>query len=171
MSALATYILVALMAWCPPHEHDFTRVDVAETVARYSQIADDIALVAEESPLFAGDDGPLRTAVLLASVASFESGNLRADIDSCEASGDGGKAWSLWQLHRPKERICGSRRDAARAAVDMLRASMSACRALTQAERLAVFASGRCSSGRRESRNRWDRAASWLRDHRFEAST
>lgn len=162
---LANYVLAAMLSWYPVATHDYTHVSEHDTLERYISIADDIVVTATETPLFAGDDGVLKTAMLSASVAGFESGGFRAEVDDCELAGDAGAAWSLWQLHRPKEVICGTRRNAARMALAMMADSLKWCASLPQMERLAIYTSGSCGRGRAESRHRWERAARWLAAH------
>lgn len=100
---LTSYLLAAMTTWMPVHEH--ARGETAEaTQARYAQIAEDVAEVAldpDEQPLFEGEDGRVKTALLLLAVAYHES-SFRAEIDAGRCKPfecDHGRAFSMWQLH------------------------------------------------------------------------
>jgi hypothetical protein len=103
LKALTGYLLAAMMAWMPVRNH--ARIEAADvTEARYEQIATDIAQIAldpDEAPLFPGEDGRVKTGLLLLSVAFHESG-FRGDVDAGKCKPyecDHGKAFSMWQLH------------------------------------------------------------------------
>lgn len=104
---LSAYLLTAMLAWAPG-EH---RGDASATamVARYQSIADDVANISlepTEPPLYAGDNGRARTALILLELAWWESGFLRrVDVGKClRDECDYGAAFSLWQL-QPKNGI------------------------------------------------------------------
>lgn len=103
LKALTNYLLAAMTAWMPITSHAHSEAPEV-TEARYEQIAADIAEVAldpDEAPLFAGEDGRVKTALLLLSVAYHES-RFRGDVDAGRCKPyecDHGKAFSLWQLH------------------------------------------------------------------------
>jgi hypothetical protein len=110
---LAAYIAAAMLSWSPAREHvpDLP----ADTEARYALIAGDIAAVAEderEAPLPVGDRSRAQSALVLASVAFFESRFWTwVDDGSCNsrtwraahhadaAVCDGSHAFSMWQIH------------------------------------------------------------------------
>src|SRR5262249_4293140 len=97
IATLSAYILSAMIAWMPLKVHHREAEDEAR--ARYQAIAQDIAAVAldeNEPPLFAGEDGRTQTALLVASIASFES-HFRADVDAGKARGDNGISWCVMQ--------------------------------------------------------------------------
>jgi hypothetical protein len=100
---LTTYLLTAMLAWVPAKAHQ-ARETADATQARYASIASDVAIVASdpaEPPLFQGSDGRVRTALLLLSVAYWESA-FRPDVDGgrCKPPEcDNGHAFTLWQLH------------------------------------------------------------------------
>ncbi len=167
MNALAQYLYAAMVAWAPPSTHLYAEA-AAVTEARYLAIASDVASVAlepSEAPLFAGDDGRVRTAVLLLSVASLESGGFRADVAFCRTLGDHGRAAGMYQSHRSRDRVCSSTREATRVALEQIRESFVACEANEPAVWLAAYSSGSCSRGWVQARNRWDRAADYMRTH------
>lgn len=143
---LALYVLAAMLAWTRPHAQPKN----AEDGAWLSSIADDIASVSlQEPPLFSSDASRARTALLLASVARYESnfapwvdtglcndrlwrrgdgGGLTRRWGDC----DGGHAFSLWQIHAGAlgQTMIGDRRVAIREAITRLRVSLDAGKGL-----------------------------------------
>lgn len=169
MTPLALYLVSAMSFWCPREDHLFREAS-AITEARYDDIASTIADVAtdrEQAPVFEGPDGRERTAILLASIAGFESGCFRDDVHFCArtGSGDGGHAWGLYQSHLSRARVCWSLRSATVVALEQVRESFAACSNERPAWRLSVYASGSCAAGHREAENRYKRAATWWRGH------
>ena len=174
VAALATYLVVAMTAWVPPAQHVEGRDKALE---RYESIAKDIATVAMDEandPLFAGGDGRQKTALLMASIASFES-YYRADVDSGKARGDNGKSWCLMQIQVGTgktaegwsgEELIASRNKCLTAGLNKLRVSMAFCRALPLRFRLAGYTHGKCIEDPK-SETRMGRATRWLSDHPF----
>jgi len=103
IKVLTSYLLAAMTSWMPVHEHAHGEAPEA-TQARYAAIAQDVAEIAldpDEQPLFEGEDGRVKTALLLLAVAFHES-NYRGEIDAGRCKPyecDHGKAFSIWQLH------------------------------------------------------------------------
>lgn len=150
--------------------------------ADFDRIAEANARISNESPLFAGDDGPLKTAALIASVEWFES---RFTIDAAGdcpektrwgtcAPGSTPVSFGLGQLHRSNFAMLGVTREAITSDVDvatkaihtMLRKSFAVCHARPVDERLAWYAGGgpTCpdnADATRKSVHRW-RKAVWL---------
>src|ERR1700733_1517308 len=92
LELVTTWLVGAMLAWVPP-QHDTDRV-------RYESIAKDlvsIAFDANETPVFTGDNAREKTALLMASIASFESG-YRADVDDGRTTGDHGRSYCLMQV-------------------------------------------------------------------------
>lgn len=120
----------------------------------YPETAQGIADAVEESePLFAGDDGRMRTAALLVSLAYFES------TFKPSAVGDRGSSLGLFQTSRHWVRMSADEylRDAkeqAKTALALVRESFSACAARPLDARLAWYASGSCSRGGAASTHR-----------------
>lgn len=126
-SQLVTYILAAMTSWVPlrnqydrAHDgkwlHDDHGLYVQESEdkarSRYEQTAREIVSVAYDelnAPLFKGEDGRLKTALVLASIASFEGGYHEwvenGDCNTPEWKKnhphecDGGIAFTNWQIH------------------------------------------------------------------------
>ena len=152
VSPLAAYVLTAMTAWVPIEEHAWVeRREV--TVARYADIAETIANVTvEEEPVFGGelDAARARTALLLASIASYES-HFAARVDDCRVSLGG--ALGLWQTVAPRAKVCSDRASAARVALSMVRQSFDVCAGYEELDRLGFYTDGAC--GRDRGRSRW----------------
>ena len=104
INPLASWLLDAELAWCPLSRHATRDKSEADTLSRYRDIAADVARVAgdpNEPPMYTGDGGRARTALVLLSLAFWESG-FRGDVDSgtCKPPEcDDGAATGLLQLH------------------------------------------------------------------------
>ena len=114
MQSLIQYIFAAMIAWTPLQSLTSYGETVDQVRARYLAIASDIATGAmspDEPPLFSGPSGRARTALLLASIGSFEGGWQRfVEEGDCNKDGfhadrrgncDGGHAFTSWQIHVP----------------------------------------------------------------------
>ncbi len=182
MHALMTYILSAMMAWAPVAGHDYyaSREDTTE---RYEAIAHDLAEVAldpEEPPLFGGPQGRAQTALLMTSIAFFESGGFRRDVDlgfGPRSKGDSGKSWCLMQINvgdgKTAERWTGrdlveDRRKCFRAGLGRIRQSFALCHALPLVDRLSGYTKGRCEAADDASRRRLTRAMDFWEEHPFD---
>jgi hypothetical protein len=104
LEALTVYLLHAMVTWIP-----LDRQPEAPwvAVARYESIARDIARVClrdDEPPMFKGTDGIARSALVLTSVGTFESG-LAKEVE-LRCLEDPGRCWfySLWQMN-PEEGV------------------------------------------------------------------
>ena len=137
----------------------------------YATTANAIAKAAEAEPLFAGEDGPARTAALLVAVAKFES-NFKPG-----ALGDKSTSVGLWQINQSnfaglgitKAELLADRDLEVRAALSMMRASFKVCAARKAEDWLGHFASGgaTCTNvgGLIASRHRVGLAIRLFRDH------
>jgi len=182
--ALVAYLLPAMFSWVPVSNHAYyEKEDV--TKARYESIATDIAGVAlVEKPLYVGDLGQVKTALLMASIASFES-NFTAQVDDGRRRGDHGTAFCIMQVrpgwgiflndsgydfavHRPKdwrdanqdiifkgEDLLKDRQKCLTVAVHMLRQ-----------DGISGY-TGEGNTAGRVSTSRLNRAKSWLANHPF----
>lgn len=170
-SALSAYLLSIFVATAPLGR---TRPALAaespdEARARYTEIADAIAETVNESPpLFKGEKGRVRTALVMASVAYLESG-LRKDVDLGLKKGFAGDC-GLWQFNLGGGRtaegwdckeLTSDRRKAARAALRMMNRSFNACAKYGPDALLRAFASGTCERGVHESKVRLELARRW----------
>jgi hypothetical protein len=158
---LASWVLAAMMTWVPLQQSD------AE-LARYDAMAHDFAAVAldsSEEPPFSGDLGRAKTALLMASIASFESG-YRADVDDGRTTGDHGHSYCIMQVQvigKTREGWTGQdltsdRKKCIRVALRHIRESFRWCQASAQEDRLAGYTVGSCKPNERFSRDRMLRA-------------
>jgi hypothetical protein len=172
--ALAAYVLSAMTAWVAPKTHPEGE---AAAVVRYTQIADDIAAVAldpKEKPAFEGDDGRIKTALLLASIASLESG-YRADIDQGRTRGDHGVSWCLVQVQVwgttaegwTGRDLVADRTKCLKAGLHRIHTSFAMCAGWPIENRLSGYTIGTCKK-EWTSRTRTHRALAWLHDHPVE---
>ncbi len=175
MESLVSYLVAAMLAWVPLHAHAplESRDHVIE---RYGSIARDAATVAldeNESSLFDGQVGRSETALLLLSVASYES-NFSARVDDGTRRGDHGRSYCLMQIRVGQgatregwsgKQLIEDRKRCFRAALHILHASFSACHSLAVDDRLSAYASGHCFAAARVSRSRVVRARAWWEAH------
>ncbi len=170
MNELATYLMTAMISWSPLSNHAYHEAK-SITEARYAQIASEVADASfEEEPLFAGPDGRAKTAEYMLSIASYESGGFREDVQFCTLAGDGNKAFGLFQSHGNKDAICYSLRAAYHVALEQARESLRACRALPLYEQLSGYTAGDCVHGRHASKIRSGRAFRYWAEHPFVAT-
>ncbi|MDP8999184.1 MAG: hypothetical protein M3O46_03635 [Myxococcota bacterium] len=175
MESLASYLVVAMLAWVPVQAH--APLESSDHVmARYESIALDAASVAlddNETPLFDGPDARTETALLMLAVASFESSFSRR-VDEGTRRGDHGYSYCLMQIHIGPgatregwngQQLIEDRKRCFRAALHILQASFTACRKLPVEDRLSAYASGHCFADARISRSRLGRARSWWQAH------
>jgi hypothetical protein len=143
---IITWLVAAMFAWTPAREPDR---------ARYTEIARDLAAVVydpAEAPLYDGDDGRAKTALLLASIAAHES-TFRKDVEDGRARGDGGTSWCFMQLHIGSgktlegwsgEDVTSDRQLCFRAGLHIARESFRMCKGFPADEMLSAYASGQC---------------------------
>ncbi len=175
MHSLVTYLVAAMLAWVPMRAH--APLESAEDgLARYESIATDAATVAmdeNEEALFGGPAGRSETALLMLSIASYESSFRRA-VDDGTQLGDHGHSYCLMQIRvgggETREgwtgkQLVDDRTRCFRAALHILHASFHACRKLVVEDRLSAYASGRCFANASVSRSRIWRARSWWALH------
>ncbi len=171
-ATLAAYLLTAMISWMPTKVHH--REGEATALARYEAIATDIAKVAldeSEVPLFAGEDGRTQTALLVASIASFES-HFRADVDEGRARGDKGISICIMQIQVHGKTLEGwsakdlidDRGKCVAAGLHLIRESFSMCKHMSLRHRLAGYTSGRCEEDP-ASESRVGRAVKWMKEH------
>jgi hypothetical protein len=155
-----------MFAWTPARETDR---------ARYTEIASDLASVVydpAEEPLYSGEGGRARTALLLASIAAHES-TFRADVEDGRARGDGGTSWCFMQLHIGSGKtvegwtgqdVTADRKLCFRAGLHIARESFRMCKGLPANEMLSAYASGQCGRSV-ESRAMTSRAFAYSQHH------
>ena len=170
MTPLAAYLFPFLVASVPLADHSYYE-NIETTRDRYESIAETIAWVSIEAPVFEDDESGVRTGALLASIATYE-GSLKAEIDTCAKGGDIDKngvahAWTLWQVHAEKEKACASRVAGATIAREMIRISFKTCKSRAMLDRLSIYTDGSCHSNWKRSRHRMGRAMNWVALHPF----
>jgi len=175
MDSLVSYLVAAMIGWVPLHAHGHAET-ADELRARYESIARDVTAVAfdeAESPLFGGSEGRTQTALLMLSVASYESG-YRKKIDDGQSLGDHGRSFCLMQIRVgagvTREGWSGpdliaDRRRCFRAALHILRSSFGVCHTLPLEDRLSAYATGHCFPDAEISRTRVTRARAWREAH------
>lgn len=182
MHTLITYLLSAMLAWAPAKTHDYY-ASREDTTARYESIARDVAEVAldpNEAPLFGGPEGRAQTALLVASIASYESGGFRRDVDlgsGKRSRGDGGRSWCIMQVNVGNgvtaegwtgRDLVQDRHKCIRAGLALIRESFSLCHALTLRDRLSGYTTGRCTADEDLSHRRFHRAMEWWTKNKFD---
>ena len=166
LELVATWLVSAMVAWVPL-QRDADR-------ARYDSMAKDIVAVAfdeTEEPVFAGDLGRAKTALLTASIASFESG-YRADVDDGRITGDHGSSFCIMQVRvvgasKTGEGWTGAdlikdRQKCLRAALHRIRISFNWCKDHSVDDRLAGYTVGTCRDNEHLSRDRVQRAKAFF---------
>jgi len=136
MHDILLFFVGLMSSWVPAAHNDTTR---------YASIAQDALDVSAESDWlgFSAEE----TAVVLLSIASFESG-FRADIDKGKVRGDGGKSVCLGQVQLPtrakREQVAASRKECFRVMLERVAASWDWCHKLPLSERLSGYTVGKC---------------------------
>jgi hypothetical protein len=164
---LASYLLSAMTNWVPKSQHAYYEKQEI-TDARYMDIATAIAEVSldpDQDPLFGGDDGRIKTALVMASVASHES-FFNDRVVHCLKAGDHGLAWGSWQTHSGKTRTCRDLKTAATIALGMMRHSIEHCKGRPLADRLSLYTNGQCIASY-ASQVRMNRAIKWYTAHKI----
>jgi hypothetical protein len=174
MNGLISYFVAAMLAWVPLHAH--TAEPKEEVLTRYESIANDAAAVAydeQESPLFSGPNGRGQTALLMLSIASYES-SYKKTVDDGVSLGDHGRSFCLMQIQVgdgvtregwASKDLIADRTRCFRAALHILHGSFNACHKLPMEDRMSAYATGRCFENASVSRSRIGRAKNWWLNH------
>lgn len=178
MQQFLSYLVAAMVAWCPISDHRFylrqsnmnDEQRDEHTLARYASIAQDVEdVVKEKKPLFKGPFARIRTALVVLAIASFESGGFREDIDNVKRTG--GNAHCIMQVEFPlrEGEVMWDRKDCISIGLERVRESMAACANHPVSDRLAVYARGRCDHpwGLNNSRMKMGRALDWIKTYEF----
>jgi hypothetical protein len=168
-SAFVGAAVAVMLASAPPGRSRLAGAEESpeDGRSRYAEIAAAVAEVVFDpgvAPLFPGDKGRLRTGALLLAIALHESG-FRRDVDlgiGPHARGSGVDSCLTQQRigrgSTPEgwthEDLVSDRRKCFLAALGKVKKSLNACRMLPLEDRLAAYASGRCTAGRAASRAR-----------------
>lgn len=152
--------------WVDPAKHTYE--PVRQTEQRYSELAATIAAVVLDTnhePMFEGEYGRVKEALLLASIASYES-NFERDMMNCKITGDSGIAFGPWQTHTKKNETCNNIISAATHALRMARTSLDWCKGQRLPDRLSGYTDGKCRTSQ-ASRNRMNRALNYFKENNF----
>jgi hypothetical protein len=176
MESLVAYLTTAMVSWVPLYAHHSAETQ-DDAQARYESIARDAATVAfdeNETPLFgSGADARAQTALLMLSVASFESA-YRKSVDDGVGRGDGGRSYCLMQVSVGNgvtregwtgAQLIEDRTRCFRSALHVLQLSFGMCHSYPLEDRLAAYATGHCFLDASISRSRIDRARRWWWAH------
>jgi hypothetical protein len=174
VETLSAWLLTAMVAFSPPQAQ---REGEAAALVRYGEMAQDFARVAldeGEAPLFEGDNGRPETALLMAAVASYESG-YRSDVDQGTVKGDHGKALCIMQVqvygktaeNYSRDEVMNDRAKCLRVALHRMRQSFTMCKGLKLVNRLAGYTVGSCKE---EEKSEWRmlRALNYWKAHPFQ---
>jgi hypothetical protein len=180
MQDLVTYLVAAMTSWVPLHAQ--VSESAEDSAARYQSIAQDAVSVAfdeSEQPLFWGPEARAETALLLLSIASFESA-YRKGVDEGTVLGDHGHSYCLMQI-RVGDRTTGEgwsgpdlvadRTRCFRSALHILHGSFGVCHNLPILDRMSAYATGMCIQGATVSRVRIGRALQWWETHQRPTDT
>lgn len=177
---VVSWLVSMMLQWSPPERRNSYIPEAKENLedarARYTTIAEEflsVAMSPDAPKLFGGKQGRLRTAMLMSTVALYESG-YRRDVHlgiGKLGRGDHGRSWCLMQINVgtgtvPSKNptisswkgadLVGIRNtsNCARAGLDMLDRSMRACSKLPLRDRLSAYTSGKCQIGETKGINR-----------------
>lgn len=166
---LATYLLTAMTDWVPLDNHAYYEKK-DDTLLRYINIALATAKTAlddKHTPVFEGDDKRVKTALLLASIASTETGYEKTAV-ICKRGGDHNIAWGPWQTHTDKKKTCSSLDNAADMALNFVEISFNWCAGKVSAlDKLSGYTDGRCRRSW-QSQRKISRALQWHKEHPYE---
>ncbi len=170
MDGLVSYLVSAMLSWVPLYAQ--TAESKEDALGRYESIAQDAAAVAyddREAPLFSGPNGRAQTALLMLSIASYESSYQKA-VDDGTGLGDHGHSFCLMQIRVgvgvtregwTGQDLVSERARCFRAALHILHGSFNVCRKLPVEDRMSAYATGRCFENASVSRSRIGRARTW----------
>jgi hypothetical protein len=136
----------------------------APWASTYEKTAEAIARVSESDPLWSVEDkGEERTASLLVALAWYES-RLKPNAKS-----KNGQWYCLYQVGKnylpDPEKALTDPEMCTRAAIKILKKSITLCASRPLEERLAIFMSGQCDRGGAESRYRMFLSTKLLKEH------
>lgn len=183
VETLSAWLLSIMLTAVPPGKsrHPVEARETAEQgKARYAAIAEAIAeasLDEEETPLFAGPNGRLETALVLLTI-SFHESHWRRHIDlglGPRALRGGGRYHCMMQIAVPKEKtpegwtaedLVKSREKCFRRGLHILQLGRRHC-AKDHGPRsfLNLYASGRCNGGGKAVAKRWVTFDRWRAQH------
>jgi len=109
------------------------------------------------------------TGILMLSIARYESGGFREDVDKPTGTGDHGKAHCLMQIQLRDGEEITDRQSCFRLGLARIRESIKACSELRSEDRLVAYASGNCNNdtGIKDSRLKVRQTNNWLKNYPF----
>lgn len=183
VETLSAWLLSIMLTAVPPGKSRYpeeARESAAAGKARYGAIARAIAEVSlddEEKPLFTGDDGRLKTALILLTISYHES-HWRRHIDlgiGPRSRGGGGMYHCMMQIAVPRGKtpegwtaddLVASRDKCFRRGLHILQLGSRHCAAKYGPRSfLNLYASGRCDGGKKPVAKRWVTFDRWLTKH------
>jgi len=189
---VVTWLSSMMLQWAPPERRVSYIPEAKEEVSvaqkRYQIIAEqflDVAMKDSSPRLFGGKQGRLRTAVMMAGIALYESG-FRRDVHLGQGKfsrGDGGRSWCLLQMNIGASTVptadpilstwkgpdlVGEANTwrCATAGLHMMARSMRACSHLPLKDRLSVYTSGKCRQDEYKAVNRYSFGVSQFERHK-----
>jgi len=173
---LVGWMLSVVLTLAPTRLASITKEDPQERADRLASISNDIVDIVfdgEEQPLFSGPRGREKSAVLVATFASHESGFFSRGVDLGTSRGDGGSSWCIMQLHIGKGRtaegwtgpdLIADRKKCVRSGYHIMRSAIKMCGG-PEEDRMAAYISGRCDVAVAQSQDRYRHAMKLLRGH------
>lgn len=177
LELVSAWLLSAALAWAPvvPGAPAKLREDIARDVAR-------VAYDPSERPLYAGEHGRAKSALLVLAIASLESGGFRSDVDAGDKRGSRGEVCIMqlllkgpgWRISLDSDTYSYSTTDGwsyddlardrgkcLRAGYHKVRESLRACRDLS------LYTGGKCDANEPKAKHRSGRAEGWWRHAPF----
>lgn len=180
INTLVGWMLSVVLTLAPARALLVSKEDPRENAARLASISRDIVEVVfdeSEEPLFPGPRGREKSAVLVATYASHESGYFNRGVDLGTKRGDGGASWCIMQMHigggKTQEGWTGKeliedRKKCIRAGYRVMRSAWKTCKGPDE-DRMAAYISGKCDVAVDQSRGRYRHAMSLLKAHSLAA--
>lgn len=169
MINLSSYIFSAMVAWVPIKNHIYENSD--ETEERYHLISETITDTVNKfdtNHIFPdNENGKVKTALLMASIASYESHFHRA-VYRCKKGSPGKISWGIFQVQGPKFEVCGNKEAGAAIALKIIDDSFSKCKRYNLSDKLSYYTDGSCHHNWSRSKIRVNRAMVYFNNHRPE---
>ncbi len=167
MSVLGSYLLAAMMTWVPIKNHIYEKPE--ETLERYEKIAETVSEAVSStntSSIFSGEDSKIKTALLMLSLASFES-HYHRSIYECKKGSPKKVSWGIFQVSGPKLEICANKEVGAKIALGIIDSSFKKCKVLDISDRMSYYTDGSCHRNWARSKVRVNRALNYYRSHPY----
>ena len=156
---MAWLLIIMIAVYAPRSTPRETEVEMR---ARFAEIARDVAVTIDRDDPIQGLSKD-ETGALMLSLSFHESG-WRVDVDRGETSG-GHRDFCLMQIRDAARDVREDRLACLREGLKLMKASWRLCKDSPERDRLAAYASGRCSAGLLESEAIVDPWRRWLAAH------